>query len=485
MAMNADVSRRTFLGLASIAAASKMMQGAKLVGEHKPPNIVLMLGDDHRWDALGCMGNSIIHTPHLDKLAREGVIFKNHFATTPICCASRASIMLSQYAGTHGINDFETSLSQSQVQQTYWMQLKQAGYQIGFVGKFGVGKQMPGEAFDYWKGFPGQGTYFPKGPSGPHLTDVIRDQANEFLNHASHDKPFCLSISFKAPHVQDESPDQYLPSKDTLSLYENITIPAPRGAAAEDINRFPAAIQHSESRRRWGVRFATPELYQASMKGYYRLISGIDAAIASMRERLSKLGLADNTIIIYSADHGIFNGEHGLAGKWYAHEESIRIPLIIYDPRLSANARGGHRQAMTLNIDLHPTVLEMAGLKPPEATQGRSLVSLLEQEQPDFRHLWFVEHHFPFGGWIPSSEGIRTRRWKYIQYTDYATPYEELYDLAQDPFETHNLIGQASYARQQHALSAYREIWRDSLRGISGRWSEPIPEETLRKDLMI
>ena len=477
-----DLSRRTFLELASVAAASKLMPASRSASKLKPPNILLMLGDDHRWDALGCMGNSVIQTPHLDQLAREGVIFDNNFTTTPICCASRASIMLSQYAGTNKIYDFKTPLSPDQVQQTYWMQLKQAGYQIGFIGKFGVGNTMPSEAFDYWKGFPGQGNYFPDGPDGPHLTNIMRDQANEFLMNAPRDKPFCLSMSFKAPHVQDQAPEQYLPSRNTLSLYKDVTIPPHGRAGTNDIDRFPLAIQHSESRHRWGVRFATPDTYQASMKGYYRLISGIDAAIASIRETLSKQGLAENTIIIYSADHGIFNGEHGLAGKWYAHEESIRTPLIVYDPRLPGHTRGQRRQAMTLNIDLHPTVLEMAGLKPPASAQGQSLINLLHEDHPDFRPAFFIEHHFPYGGWIPSSEAIRTKKWKYIVYTDDAAPYEELYDLEKDPLETINLIGHAQYGLQQRALAAYRLTWRDSLRTTSAHWSQPVSKGDIEKN---
>ena len=476
------ISRRNFLELAAATAIMGPTSRSQGTDAAMRPNILFMLADDHRWDALGCMGNPIIQTPQLDRLAREGVIFDNHFCTTPICCASRASIMLSQYAGTNGIYDFATPLAPEQVQQTYWQQLKEAGYHIGFVGKFGVGNKMPSESFDYWKGFPGQGNYFPQGPAGPHLTHIMRDQANEFFESAPRDRPFCLSISFKAPHVQDESPQQYLPSRDTYSLYQGVTIPPHSRAGSDNINRFPLAIQRSESRHRWGVRFATPELYQASVKGYYRLISGIDGAIGSMRETLSKLGLADNTIIIYSADHGIFNGEHGLAGKWYGHEESIRIPLIIHDPRLPLNAQGKRRKAMTLNIDLHPTVLELAKLKPPATAQGRSLVPLLLGQNSARRQVWFIEHHFPYGGWIPSSEGIRTGRWKYLCYTDSAAPFEELYDLEHDPFETRNLIGDAQFAHEQQVLAAYREIWRDSLRDKSRHWAEPIGKERLQQD---
>ena len=478
------ISRRNFLEMTAAATAVGSQAARGQNGENaKRPNILFMLGDDHRWDAMGCMGNHIIHTPHLDRLGQQGVIFENHFCTTPICCASRASIMLGQYAGTDGIYDFATPLNPQQVQQTYWQQLKHAGYHIGFVGKFGVGNKMPSEAFDYWKGFPGQGHYFPQGANGPHLTYIMRDQADAFFESAPRDKPFCLSVSFKAPHVQDESPLQYLPSRDTLSLYEGTTIPAPPGAGPDDVRRFPLAIQHSESRHRWGVRFATPELYQASVKGYYRLIGGIDNAIGSMRETLQRLGLAENTIIVYSADHGIFNGEHGLAGKWYGHEESIRIPLIVYDPRLPENARGQRCKAMSLNIDLNPTVLELAALKPDSAAQGRSLVPWLRDEHTAERGVWFFEHHFPYNGWIPSSEGIRTRRWKYLRYTDSATPFEELYDLQQDRHETNNLAGQARYGREQKILTGYWRKWRDSLGSKSdGGWQEPVSNADLRRD---
>lgn len=470
-------SRRTFLELAATTAVTAVQTS----GAEKRPNILVLVADDHRWDALGCMGNTIIHTPELDRLASQGVVFDNHFTTTAICCASRASIMLGQYAGTHGINDFKRPFSPEQVGRIYPVLLKQAGYHIGFIGKFGVGATMPEESFDYWKGFPEQGFYFPNGPAGPHLTHIMRDQANEFLKEAPRDKPFCLSVSFKAPHVQDQDPKQYLPPSDTLSLYRDVTIPPVR-AGMDDINRFPLAMQRSENRRRWAVRFATPELYQASVKGYYRLISGIDAAVRSIRETLSRLGLADNTIVVYTADHGIFNGEHGFAGKWYFHEESIRIPLIIYDPRLPSNARGKRRQAMTLNIDLQPTVLQLANLQAPPSTQGRSLVSLLREDEPESRPLWFYEHHFTAKGWIPSSEGIRTQRWKYVHYTDTASPFEELYDLENDSSEMHNLAGNPRFAKYQRALSRYWQTWRESLRREPDKWREPINRQDLKKD---
>ena len=480
-----DLSRRIFLEAATAAAITPGPEEPRKNDQSSRPNILFLVADDHRADVLGFAGHGIVHTPELDRLAGEGVAFENHFCTTPICCASRASIMLGQYAGTHGIFDFATPLSPAQVQQTYWQQLKQAGYHIGFIGKFGVGNKMPSEAFDYWKGFPGQGSYFPNGETGPHLTHIMRDQANTFFEQTPRDKPFCLSISFKAPHVQDQDPRQYLPSSDTFQLYRDVTIPAPSGADPGDIYRFPAAIQHSENRRRWGVRFSTPDIYQASVKGYYRLVSGIDAAVGAMRKRLEQLGLAENTVIVYSADHGIFNGEHGFAGKWYGHEESLRIPLIVYDPHVPVNERGRRLKSMSLTIDLNPTVLELAHLKPTAATQGQSLIPLVRGKDAAERKVMFFEHHFPYNGWIPSSEGIRTDRWKYIRYTDSAAPFEEMYDLSQNRIETINLAGNSKYSREQKALTAYWQKWQLSLRVKGGTWTPPVSGEDLKRDGLV
>ncbi|MDE3199207.1 MAG: sulfatase-like hydrolase/transferase [Acidobacteriota bacterium] len=450
----------------------------------RPPNLIVLLGDDHRADALGASGNPVVKTPQLDRLAGEGVLFENHFATTPICCASRASIMLGEYTASHKIYDFATPLTPAQVSRAYWTQLSRAGYHTGFIGKFGVGNKMPEDSFDVWMGFPGQGNYFPHGATGPHLNHIMRDQASEFIRSAPSDKPFCLSVSFKAPHVQDEDPRQYLPSADTAARYENVTAPPPRGAAASDINRFPIAFHRAENRRRWGVRFGTPELYQASMKGYYRLITGIDDVIGSLRGTLAELSLDRNTVILYSADHGIFNGEHGFAGKWFGHEESVRIPLIVHDPRLPAAARGKRCRARTLNIDLHPTVLDLAGIGVHSHPQGRSVAPYLANPETAGRAIHFFDHRFPYNGWIPSSEGIRTDRWKFIRYTDSAAPFEELYDLNADPSETNNLIAASEHRRARETLTRYCDRWKQALAAWRPEtaWNDPVSAVDLRRD---
>ncbi len=228
------MTRRDFVELLGLTASSHLSAAGQAKAGSRP-NVILLLGDDHRADALACAGNRYVKTPHLDAMAAEGLHFVNHFCTTPICCVSRASIMTGQYAATHGINDFDKPLSVAQVQRSYFGQMRRNGYYTGFLGKFGVGSTMPSEAFDVWKGFGGQGQYFPQGENGPHLTDILADQALDFVRKAPRDKPFCLSVSFKAPHEQDEDPRTYLPSLATLARYEGVNPPLPQGAPESDI----------------------------------------------------------------------------------------------------------------------------------------------------------------------------------------------------------------------------------------------------------
>ncbi|MEZ5352596.1 MAG: sulfatase-like hydrolase/transferase [Bryobacteraceae bacterium] len=337
------------------------------------PNVVFLLTDDQRWDTLGCMGNPIIRTPNIDGLSRQGVTFENHFVTTSICMTSRASIFTGLYARSHGVTDFARSFSEDQFARTYPALLRAAGYHTGFIGKYGVGNKMPVEKFDFWRGFPGQGKYFPDGEPGPHLTERMGDQALAFLDGAPRGKPFSLSISFKAAHVQDEDPRQFLPSPASDALYRDTRFPAPATADPRFVDQLPVEVHRSENRRRWAVRFGTPELFQTSVRNYYRLISEVDTVVGRIREQLRRIGAEDNTVIAFSGDNGFYLGEHGLAGKWLMHEESIRVPMILYDPRLPAGLRGARRQAMTLNIDIAPTLLEAAGIAAPAGMQGRSL----------------------------------------------------------------------------------------------------------------
>ncbi|HEX28880.1 TPA: DUF4976 domain-containing protein [Candidatus Poribacteria bacterium] len=424
----------------------------------KRPNLLVLVTDDQRWDAMGCMGNPIIRTPHMDRLAEEGVIFVNNFCTTSICMSSRASIFTGMYTRRHGINRFDQPLSEEHFVITYPVLLRGAGYRTGFIGKWGLGGRLPKKAFDFFEGFGGQGRYFHEvNGKTVHLTRILTEQALEFLRGCSRDQPFCLSISFKAPHVQDNDPRQFLYDPALEELYSDVTIPTPKTADPRYFESLPEFLRDSEGRRRWQIRFSTPEKYQESVKGYYRLITGVDLALGRIWEALREMGFDGNTVILLTSDNGFFLGEHGLAGKWLMYEESIRTPLIVRDPRLPSSRRGRRRKEMTLNVDLAPTLLDLAGVPIPSAMQGRSLRPLIEGKEVRWREDWFYEHLFEHPR-IPKSEGIRTSRWKYIRYVDYDPPYEELYDLANDPHEEHNVIGESDYSE---VLSTLRRRWRE------------------------
>ena len=420
------------------------------------PNIIFLLADDQRLDTLAAYGNTVIQTPHIDSLAKQGVTFNNAFVTTSICMTNRASIFLGQYAARHGIIDFSTPLGE-RINQTYLMQLKQAGYRVGYIGKWGVG-QPPRNTWDYDKAWAGQNRFWHEiDGQRKHLTAIHGDQAVEFIEGSTADQPFALAVSFKAPHVQDtySVTEDPFPEDDAFQhLYNDVTFPRPPSEALFDT--WPDFLKNSENRARWAVRFWGPDRYQDSVAGYYRLITGIDHAVGRILDSLEQQGLTDNTVIIYSSDHGFYLGEYGYAGKWFGHDISIRVPLIIHDPRLPASQKGTRRNEIALSIDLAPTMLSLAGIQPPDTMQGRDLTPVLQNQTPvDWRTTFFYEHNFVHPR-IPRNEGVRTPRYKYLRYIDSQPLFEELYDLEADPAETVNL---ATHPAHQQTLQTMRTQW--------------------------
>ncbi|NOZ24031.1 MAG: sulfatase [Planctomycetes bacterium] len=470
------MNRRQFLSRMGIAGAGLAVGASAALGQEerkKRPNILFLLTDDQRWDAMSCMGHPILKTPNMDRLAKEGRLFENAFVTTPICAASRASIFLGQYECRH---DFtfgkEKIISWPAWEQSYPMLLKKAGYRTGFIGKFGVKVDWkehggPRGTFDFWK--PGGGRYFPKkeNPNGQeerHLTQIMGEHALDFLKRCSKDKPFCLSVSFKAPHVQDKDPRQFLYDPAYKDLYADMTMPKAKTATPKHFEALPKFIQESLGRKRWGFRFSTPEQYQEMVKGYYRLVHGVDVVVGRVLAELEKQGLADNTVVIYASDNGFFLGEHGMAGKWLLYEESIRVPLIIADPRAPAALRGQRLKQMALNVDIAPTILELAGVPVPNTVQGHSLRPLLDGRRVDWREDFLCEHLWKVK-MIPRCEGVRTGRWKYIRYIAENPVYEQLFDLQTDPLEETNLAGDPRYQ------STLREL-RNRCDELKNRWSK-------------
>ena len=408
------------------------------------PNILFVLTDNQHWTSMGAAGNEIIDTPHMDDLAARGVLFENSFVTTPICGASRASFLTGLYRRSHQF-DFRTPPLRSELAPiTYPALLKASGYTTGFIGKFGIESDgyrnvedeeaVLGSMFDHFDDFEhwGPDNYFERQPDGSlrHLTDVTGDKMVDFLRRwhdaeADGDRPFCLSVSFNAPHCQDDHPQQYIWPESVDHLYHDAVIEVPATAEPAFIDTQPDFIKQSENRERWLRRFATPEMFQANMKGYYRMVSGIDVVLGRVLDELDNLGAADSTVVIFTSDNGMFFGERGLSDCWLLYEDSIRVPLVVMDPRLADTRRGARVDALALNIDISPTIIDLAGVTVPDAVQGRSLLPLIRgDESADWREDFYCEHLFEHP-LIPKSEGVRTTRWKYIKYVELPASDEE------------------------------------------------------------
>ena len=417
------------------------------------PNIIFILTDDQRWDALGVMGNSILKTPHLDRIANQGILFKNAYVTTSICCVSRASILSGKYEYGHNIHDFSTDMSIEKVAQTFPHLLKEAGYYAGFIGKYGIGTHPPSTDYNFWfnteEGGKMQPDYMQTYSNGRRLhdTDTIDNAIQTFLNGVGTKSPFYLSINFKAPHEQDGNPPTYFTQPGYEKLYSDVQIPLPITANESYWNSFPDFFRSDKNfaRQRWKGLFGSPELFQENMKNYYRLITGVDAVIGKLMNKLEALQIADNTIIVFMGDNGMSLGEKGIEGKWFGQEESIRVPLIIKDPRSADKIKQYKAGQMALNIDIAPTILSMAGLPIPPQMEGMNLMDVVSgktAERTDF----FYQHYFLGSPNIPKVEGVVTKDIKYMKFIEHN--YEELYDILHDPHEIDNLVNNPNYKNQ-------------------------------------
>lgn len=416
------------------------------------PNIIFILTDDQRWDALGYAGNKIIQTPEMDRLAKEGVYFKHAFVTTPISAASRASILTGMYERTHGYTFEKGQIKDPFINLSYPAILKSAGYRTAFFGKFGVEYQNLGSLFDIYENYDRNGKfkdyrgYFYKTINSDtvHLTRYTSEKAIDYIRQDKGDKPFCISISFSAPHAHDPAPEQYFWEKEVDTFYRNIKIPAPLIADDKYFNQLPNYVKNGENRTRWKWRFDTPEKYQQSIKGYYRMISAIDMELGRIRNTLREKGIDNNTIIIFMGDNGYFEGERQLAGKWLMYENSLRVPLIIYDPR---HKKHYEIEGMALNIDIAPTIAEFAGVTIPVMWQGISLLKFCDGKNPLKNRKEFICEHLWETPIIAPSEGLRSKKWKYFRYRN-DTSHQELYNLETDPLEINNLANNSDYKKK-------------------------------------
>lgn len=420
------------LGLASIPA------GGQPKGR---PNFVVLVSDDQRWDQLSSAENPLIpelRTPHMDRIAREGVSFRNAFITTPICAVSRASIMTGRYVSTHGMNHFKTPVAPDVLAKSYPALLKAHGYTTGVLGKWGMGVEGTQEVFDVFNAWMEQGGYFHDTEQGPiHNSEWLARETHKFLETRPKDKPFCLTVCFKAPH------HPYQPDERDRELFEQVVIPR----RATDTPAAYAAIKSEmmeKSLNRWCYfderkDQATREMFE---KNFLRCVVSLDRAVGMILKSLEELDLEKDTVVVFLSDNGYLWGEHGLGGKWLLYEESIRVPILFRIPGLDSIAVGSRIEGMALNIDIAPTILDIAGIPVPDEMDGKSVYPLIQGREKSVRDDFFMEHvgvikvRHP----IPDSMGVRTRDWKYIRYVNVEPEIEELYHIGDDPFETRNLI---------------------------------------------
>jgi len=464
-------SRRDFLKMAAQSAGLAL--ATPLVGRAAPsgggrPNILFLLTDDQRFDAVGYVNEAVL-TPNIDKLAKTSLRFRNMFVTTPICAISRASIFTGTYGRRHRC-DFTTSLSSELASHSYPALLRRAGYRTGFFGKYGVGDGMvtgkilqdrPTVAeragFDVIENF-GFSYYLDDDPDHKHhIHDILTKRSEAFLDSCVKDEPFCLSLSFVSPHenMVGKFPEiaHLLPAEpDLLSLYHGTTFPDRPLMNEAAFETLPDFLRHSYARLLWQKLLSTPDLRLDYHRKYSALISGIDRVIGRLVHKLEAMDLLSNTVIIFTSDNGFFLGDYGLSEKWFGYEPSVRVPLFI---RLPGAVNGQDIQQTALNIDLAPTMLGIAGVPTPERMQGQDLSALwtgapTRSWRTDFLYEFMTSYDPATQARaergrksVPSSEGVRDERYTYLRYPFQKRNNEALFDRHSDPGQLSNLVGKA------------------------------------------
>ncbi len=456
--------RRPLLVVAVLLAAAALLPGsgphAQAPGADRPTpeplltrpgstprNVVFILADDHRYDAMGFLGHPFVQTPNMDRMAAGGAHVRNAFVTTALCSPSRASILTGTYAHRHGVVDNFTSIPPGM--PTFGEYLQRARYQTGYVGKWHIGNDAddPQPGFDYWVSFRGQGQYLPNPPNTTfnvngtrtpqrgYITDELTDYALDFLESTTRDRPFLLYLSHKGVHADFVPPDRYKGSYASAPVNPPATM-APEAAAA---GNFPMWVRNQ--RNSWhGVEY--PYHSTLDVAEYYRryleTLRGVDDSIGRVLDWLDAHDLLDTTLVVYMGDNGFAFGEHGLIDKRTAFEWSMRVPMLVHYP--AAVKPGTVVDAIVANVDVAPTVLDAAGLEAPPHMDGASFLPLLRGESVPWRDALLYEYYWEYSfPQTPTQFALRGTRYKYV-FTHGVWDVDMLFDLQEDPAESRNLI---------------------------------------------
>lgn len=431
--------------------------------EKKKPNIIFILIDDQRYDFLSFLNHPWIKTPNIDKLASNGLYFSNAFVTTSLCSPSRASIMTGQYAHSHQVIDNDTPLPKSI--PTFPKELQKNGYNTAFMGKWHMGGEndMPRPGFNLWISFKGQGEY-----NNPQFNingervdrkgytpDLLTDYACDFITeNAKKEKPYFLYLSHKSIH------EPFTPAERHEHVYENLQIPRPASFADTPGNNRGKPDWVVKQRKSWHgserPMLTEAEAYDDFFRQYSECMLGVDESIGRIEKTLADLGQLDETVIIYYSDNGYLIGEHGLIDKRVGYEESIRVPAFVHCPDLIKKPAVNNE--FILNIDIGPTILDLAGAKIPETMHGKSFLPLIKNEKTNWRDAFIYEYFIdPNAVQTPTIFGVRTKKYSYMTYHGVWDNYE-LYDMEKDPKQMNNLLGSVNYGTGYGTFLKYAQI---------------------------
>jgi arylsulfatase A-like enzyme len=468
------------MGAAAFGSApfrSSALAGASARSDPPRPNLMFITTDGHRPVALSLNGNRIVHTPNFDRIGSEGIQFHNSFVTNALCLPSRATALTGLYSHNTGCVDNKGRVIPSEV-PLFTDLLKDAGYEVVLFGKAHIGR-LAERQWDYYFGFPGAAAdyFWPVIQEGAHgrvesartyegyVDDIVTARAVQWLKQ-KHEKPFCMIFWFQSPHAP------FFRARRYLDLYNGVAIPKP-ATFDDDLKGYPGKPRaFADADNKIGGPYALHTLTEGNCarsleeitKDYYAGIADADDNLGKLFQALSDTGRLDDTVMMFSSDHGFFLGEWRMYDKRFMHEPSIRTPMLIRYPRM---IRAGSRvNKMVLNTDIAPTFLDLAGVNIPQWMQGNSLVPFLNGEPPaSWRKDWLYEYYeYPGPHNVRKNRGVRTERHKFIHY--YEAPEEfELYDLQEDPGENHNLYGEPNYAALakdlRHRLDELRQTMDD------------------------